>query len=115
MLKLSGVVNGVLSYTYVPKRLSFSENLWSTRIVKKFSLTTCCAAKRKTPVSPVPSSGPFGRAKRPKYFCAPGSTVTVVGVQVGGVSGTEQRGPLRAAGDGTGTIEVRPNDCRTPS
>jgi len=36
---------GVRSNMYVPNRLSFLENSWSIRVVRKFSLTTCCPAE----------------------------------------------------------------------
>ena len=41
----SGDEYGVRSNMYVPNKVSLSEKLWSTRVVKKFSFTTCWPAK----------------------------------------------------------------------
>src|ERR1700692_2737755 len=101
-----------MSPRYVAARLSLSEILASPRVVKKFSLTTCWAAKVKIPMSPsVPElMPPLGRGQKGRYFWAEWSTVTVVGVQAGVVSGAEQRVPLRAAAEGTVTTLVMPFD-----
>src|SRR6266550_4517920 len=107
-----------MSPRYVTARLSLSAILMSARVVKKFSFTTCWAAKVKIPMSPsVPGTiPPLGRGQKGKYFWAAGSTPpgTGVGVQ-DDASGAEQRVPLRAAGDGTVDSLVIPFDWRIPS
>src|ERR1700730_4913832 len=106
-----------MSPWYVVARLSLSEILSSTRVVKKFSLMTCWPAKVKIPISPfVPDlMPPLGRGQKGRYFCAEASTVIAVGVQAGIGSGAEQRVPLRAAAEGTVSTAVMPFDCRIPS
>src|ERR1700688_4665527 len=106
-----------MSPRYVAARLSLSEILLSTRIVKKFSLTTCWQGKLNMPISPfVPGlMPPLGTDQKGRYFWTEGSTVIVVGEQVGVVSGAEQRVPLRAAAEGTVSTSVMPFDCLIPS
>src|ERR1700731_4610630 len=101
-----------MSRRYVAPRLSLSEILLSTRVVKKFSLTTCWLAKVNIPISPFAPAlmPPLGRGQRGRYFWAEGSTVIVVGEQAGVVSGAEQRVPARAAADGTVSKLVMPFD-----
>src|ERR1700674_5686796 len=101
-----------MSPRYVAVRLSFSEILLSTRIVKKFSLMTCWPAKVKIPMSPfVPDLvPPLGTCQKGRYFWAEGSTVIVFGEQAGVVSGAEHRVPARAAADGTVFTVVMPFD-----
>src|SRR5436853_3839055 len=109
---VSGAVKGVLSNIKLPDRLSFSENLWSTREVTKFSLTAWFPAKVKNPVSPFPpgASPPSGRGYKGRYFWADASTATVFGEQAVGVLGTEQRFPARAAAEGTMSRTETPFD-----
>src|ERR1700730_966333 len=51
-LSASGVLYGVRSLRYVTTRVSLSENLSSTRVVTKFSVTTCWPATVKRPMFP---------------------------------------------------------------
>src|ERR1700730_12537072 len=99
-----------MSLTYVPVRVSLSEMLLSTRVVKKFSLTTCWTAKLNIPISPfVPGLMPrLGTGQKGRYFCTEGSTVIGVGVQGGVVSGAEHRIPPRAATEGAVPTLVMP-------
>src|SRR5260370_1106009 len=67
---------------YEPNRLSLSENLWSTRAVRKFSLTTCWPAKVNTPRSPLlPTSGFCGVGENVNY--AAGRLPSIGGVALG--------------------------------
>src|ERR1700730_4247175 len=108
-----------MSLTYVPVRVSLSEMLLSTRVVKKFSLTTCWTAKLNIPISPfVPGRLPrLGKGHKGRYFPAAASTPPGigVGVQAGVVSGAEHRIPLRAATEGAVPTLVMPFDWRMPS
>src|SRR5262252_8364744 len=89
---------------YVPNRLSLEEKLWSTRAVKKFSLTTCWPAKVyrfKFLFVRTGLSG-SGRCQKVRYVAAFGSTITL----------PELRMPARALADGTVATVVMFLDCR---
>src|ERR1700752_2722997 len=51
-LSASGVLYGVMSPRYVTTKVSLSDSLSSTRMVPKFSVTTCWPATVKRPMSP---------------------------------------------------------------
>src|SRR6266487_71516 len=60
-LEPSGPCDCELSVKNVANKESASENLWSTRVVRRFSVVLLCEAKLKIPKSPV--SAPLGRGK----------------------------------------------------
>src|ERR1700688_1738100 len=97
--------------------LSLSENLWSIRLVKKFSLTIWFPEKTYSPMSPFARETLLlGTCQNVRKAAAFGSMVigVVFGVHEPSV-GWEHKNPFRAWTDGTVVSCEMPFPCRIPS
>src|ERR1700688_251784 len=96
--------------------LSFSENRWSIRLVKKFSLTIWFPEKTYSPMSPFARETVLlGACQKVRKAAAFGSTGTVFVKHDPSAGCCEHKIPLRALIDGTVVSCEIPFPCRMPS